>query len=120
MLVQLLSRVQLFGTAWTHQTPLSMKFFWPEYWSGLPFPSPGDLPDPGTETVPLASSHWQAASYTYHKIHTQKPVQWFLACSQSCAAPQCSVRRGSHHTQENPIHVSGHSCFDPSSAPGNH
>ena len=72
MLIQLLSRVQLFATAWTvaHQAPLSMKFFRQEYWSGLPFPSPGDLPDPGTETVSLASSHWQVASYTYHKIHT--------------------------------------------------
>ena len=31
-----------------HQAPLSMGFPWQEYWSGLPFPSPGDLPDPGT------------------------------------------------------------------------
>ena len=38
-------------TPWTvaHQAPLSMKFFRQEYWSGLPFPSPGDLPDPGIE-----------------------------------------------------------------------
>ena len=36
---------------WTvaHQAPLSMKFSWQEYWSGLPFPSPGDLHDPGVE-----------------------------------------------------------------------
>ena len=33
----------------THQDPLSMGFFRQEYWSGLPFPSPGDLPDPGIE-----------------------------------------------------------------------
>ena len=41
--------VQLFATPWTvaHQAPLSMKFFRREYWSGLPFPSPGDLPYPG-------------------------------------------------------------------------
>ena len=34
---------------WTiaHQAPLSMEFSRQEYWSGLPFPSPGDLPDPG-------------------------------------------------------------------------
>ena len=40
-----------FATPWTiaRQAPLSMKFSWEEYWSGLPFPSPGDLPDPGTE-----------------------------------------------------------------------
>ena len=38
-------------TAWTvaHQAPLSMGFSRQEYWSGLPFPSPGDLPDPGIE-----------------------------------------------------------------------
>ena len=38
-------------TPWTvgHQAPLSMGFPRPEYWSGLPFPSPGDLPDPGNE-----------------------------------------------------------------------
>ena len=33
----------------THQDPLSMGFFRQEYWSGLPFPPPGDLPDPGIE-----------------------------------------------------------------------
>ena len=32
-----------------HQDPLSMEFSRQEYWSGLPFPSPGDLPDPGIE-----------------------------------------------------------------------
>ena len=44
-----LSRVQLFATPWTvaRQAPLSMGFSKQEYWSGLPFPSPGDLPDPG-------------------------------------------------------------------------
>ena len=40
-------------TSWTiaQQAPLSMEFSRQEYWSGLPFPSPGDLPDPGTEPV---------------------------------------------------------------------
>ena len=44
-----LSRVQLFAIPWTvaHQAPLSMGFSRQGYWSGLPFPSPGDLPDPG-------------------------------------------------------------------------
>ena len=39
------------ATLWTvaHQAPLSMGFFRQEYWSGLPFPSPGDLPKPGIE-----------------------------------------------------------------------
>ena len=44
---KLLSRVQLSVTLWTvaRQVPLSMEFSRPEYWSGLPFPSLGDLPD---------------------------------------------------------------------------
>ena len=46
-----LSCAWLFVTPWTvaHQALLSMEFFRQEYWSGLPFPSPGDLPDPGIE-----------------------------------------------------------------------
>ena len=46
-----LSRVWLFVTPWAvdYQAPLSMEFSRQEYWSGLPFPSPGDLPDPGIE-----------------------------------------------------------------------
>ena len=40
-------------TLWTvgHQAPLSMGFCWQEYWGGLPFPPPGDLPDLGIESV---------------------------------------------------------------------
>ena len=43
------SRVRLFATAWTvaRQAPLSIVLSQQEYWSGLPFPPPGDLPDPG-------------------------------------------------------------------------
>ena len=49
MLNHSLSCVQLFVTSWTvaHQAPPSMGFSRQEYWSGLPFPSPGDLPHPG-------------------------------------------------------------------------
>ena len=46
-----LSRVRLFATLWTvaGQAPLSTGFTRQEYWSGLPYPPPGDLPDPGIE-----------------------------------------------------------------------
>ena len=46
---QSFSPVQLFVTPWTvtHKAPLSMEFSRQGYWSGLPFPSPGDLPNPG-------------------------------------------------------------------------
>ena len=49
MKVKLLSRVRLFATSWTVacQAPLSMGFSRQEFWSGLPFPSPGNLPIPG-------------------------------------------------------------------------
>ena len=67
---QSLSRVQLFVTQWTVacQAPLSLGFSRQEYWSGLPFPPPGDLPDPGIELASpespalqvdsLLLSHW--------------------------------------------------------------
>ena len=52
-----LSRVQLFATPWTvvHQAPLLMEFSRQEYWSGLPFPSPGNLCNPGIEPTSPAS-----------------------------------------------------------------
>ena len=51
------SHVRLFVTLWTIacQTPLSMEFYRQDYWSGLPCPSPGDLPDPEIEPVFLMS-----------------------------------------------------------------
>ena len=63
---------QLFATPWTvgHQVPLSMEFSRQEYWSGLPFPLPRDLPDPGIkprfpalQVDPLLLSHWGSPSY---------------------------------------------------------
>ena len=51
MKVKSLSRVRLFATPWTvaHQAPPSVGFSRQEYWSGLPFPSLGDLPNPEIE-----------------------------------------------------------------------
>ena len=56
MKVKSLSRVQLFATPWTvaYQVPPSMGFSRREYWSGLPFTSPADLPNPGIEPGPPA------------------------------------------------------------------
>ena len=49
--VKSLSHVRLFATPWTvaYNAPSSMGFSRQEYWSGLPFPSPEDLPNPGIE-----------------------------------------------------------------------
>ena len=70
----ILSHVQFFVTPWTiaHQAPLSMGFSRQEYWSGLPIPSPGDLPNPGIEPASLAlvgrfstnSTTWEAPKAT--------------------------------------------------------
>ena len=51
-------------TQWTraHQAPLPMGFPWQEHWSGLPFPSPGDLSNPWIELRLLSLLHWQAGS----------------------------------------------------------
>ena len=57
MCVCVLSHVWLFATPWTvaRQVRLSMGFFRQEYWNGLSFPTPGDLPDPGIEPTSLMS-----------------------------------------------------------------
>ena len=69
------SHVQLFATPWTvaHQAPLSMGFSRQEYWRGLTFPSPGDLPNKGIQPTSLispvltggfftTSTNWEARS----------------------------------------------------------
>ena len=61
MCVQSFCHVQLFMIPWTvaHQAPLSMGFYWQEYWSGLAFSTPRELPHPGINSV---SPVWQADS----------------------------------------------------------
>ena len=58
------SHVQLFVTLWTgaHQAPQCKGLSKQEYWSGLPFPSPGDLPDPGIEPTAPETPALQADS----------------------------------------------------------
>ena len=70
-----LSRVQLCETPWTvaHQTPLSLEFSRQEHWSGQPFPSAGDLPDP---EIKLGSPAWQADSLPSEP--PGKPQTYFL------------------------------------------
>ena len=67
--VKSLSHVPFFATPWTvaHQAPLSIGFSRQEYWSGLPFPSPGDLPNPGIKP----RSHYRQT--LYHLSHQGSP-----------------------------------------------
>ena len=72
MHAQLLSRIHYFATSWivTHQSTLSMGFSRQEYGSGVPFPSPGDLPDPGIKSVSpaLADRFFTTESPVYMKF----------------------------------------------------
>jgi len=60
------SRVRLYATVWTvaHQAPLSLGFSRQEYWSGLPCPPPGDLPNPGIKTAFLMSPALAGSFFT--------------------------------------------------------
>ena len=86
LVVQLVLR---FGDQWTgpHQDSLSMGFSRQEYWSGLPFCSPGDLPDPGMEPASLLPPALAGKFFT-----TQSPVyppDWLaLALGATRAPPQ--------------------------------
>ena len=64
------SHIQLFETAWTvvHQAPLFMGFSRQEYWSGLPFPSPEDLPNAGIEPMSLMSLELAGGFFTTSTI----------------------------------------------------
>ena len=75
-----LSHVRLFVSPWTvaHQASLSTGFSRQEYWSGLPFPSPGDLPDPGIKPV---SAALVGGFFTTAPIHS---TMIFSSVAQSC------------------------------------
>ena len=80
MCVQSLSRIQLFVTPWTvaHQAPLSTGFSRQEYWSGLPFPPAGDLPNSGIKPVSLASlalaGRFFTTSTTWEALYLQEVI----------------------------------------------
>ena len=90
------SRVRLFATSWTvaHQPPLSMRFSRQEYWSGLPCPSLGDLPDPGIENTSPVSPALQADSLPLSHLGSLevRPEHTFGPClSSSLGKPTSKV-----------------------------
>ena len=128
-----LSHVRLFATPRTvlHQAPLSMGFSRQEYWSGLPFPIPGDLPDPRIEPMSSSWTHdsspltpWTSARVRYclHSLALKRPHsrREFLksclffspsrgpvksGCQYICASPWGAFRHSnrSEESQQCPI-----------------
>ena len=78
-----LSRVRLFATPWTvaYQASPSVGFSKQEYWSGLPFPSPGDLPDPGTEPTSLTSPALVGGFFTTEPAGT--PIHTYVEAKKA-------------------------------------
>ena len=78
--VCVLNRVQLIVTPWTiaHQAPLSMTFSGQEYWSGLLFPTPWDLPDPGIEATSPESPELQADSLPLSHVYCADTLFLFI------------------------------------------
>ena len=74
--VKSLSRVQLFATPWAvvYQALSSMGFSRQEYWNGLPFPSPGDLPNPGVERILV----WRFTLWTTREVLWSKVLPKLL------------------------------------------
>ena len=106
-----LSYVQLFMTPWivAHQATLSMELSRQEYWSGYPFPSPEDLPNPGIEpgspalqadSLP-AEIPVKSLAYTFHKIQG-----WAWECSSGIVSTQWEIMVPSTHDVMNHFAIS--------------
>ena len=90
MCVRVLSRIQPFAIPWTvaRQTPKPMGFSRQEYWSGLPSPPPGDLPNPGIEPISPASPALAGRFFTTEP--PGKPSNYIvvvLSCIRLCETP---------------------------------
>ena len=85
------SCVQLLVTSWTValQTPLSMGFFEPQYWSGLPYPSLADLPDSGIKSASLTSPGLAGGLFTTSATICQPPRSISKACCCSSVPKSC-------------------------------
>ena len=90
----MLSRLRLFVTLWivAHQAPLPMEFSRQEYWSGLPFPSPGDLPHLGikpcspafqADSLPSESPGKPSSVQFSYSVVSDSATPWTIACQAS-------------------------------------
>ena len=110
--LNLFSHVRLFVTPWTtaRQAPLSMGFSRQEYWSGLPCPPPGDLPDPGIESASLMFTSLAGMFFTSSAIW-EAPVslwKWKVSESESHSVVSDSLQP---HGLYNPCNSSGQNTW---------
>ena len=112
----MLSHVQLFVTLWTvaHQAPLSVGFSRQEYWSGLPFPPAGDIPDPGTKptspalvggffTTELPGIIVIAIKWKSWDLNPRQPSNWCLWTVVLEKIPESSL----HNIKLKPVNLKG-------------
>ena len=87
-------------TPWTvaGQAPLSMGFSRQEYWSGLPFPPPGDLPEPGIKPVSPGPLAFAGRFFTAappgkpgNKVENYKPIHFVVGAPSLCFISKPSV-----------------------------
>ena len=97
--VKLLSGIRLSATPWTvaYQAPPSMGFSRQEYWSGLPFPFPGDLPDPGIEHRSPAFQADALTSEPSGKPYLSEVSEVAQSCPTLCDPRDCSLPGSSLH-----------------------
>ena len=101
--VCVLSHVQLFAAPCTvaHQAPLSMEFSRQEYWSRLPFPTPGDLPDPGIKPLspafPALAGRFFTTSATWEVPHSSLCFTRFSVQFSSSVVSDSLQRHGPQH-----------------------
>ena len=83
--VKSISRVQLFATPWTvvHPAPTSMRLSRQEYWSGFPFSSPGDLPNPACPLSPCMTGGFFTLSHLENQSSAYKPIISSILIAQS-------------------------------------
>ena len=102
------SRVRLFATLWTvaHQASLSVEFSRQEYWSGLPCPSPQDLPYPGVEAASLyVSCVGRQVLYRWCHLGSQY-YMWHLFQSSSIPVMDISYSFGNAENEAQKLKVS--------------
>ena len=89
-------------TPWTvaHQAPSSIEFARQEYWSGLPFPSPGDLPDVGIEHESLMSPSLAGRFFTTESPEKASLIyacKWLQSCPTLCDRVDCCLSGSSFY-----------------------